>query len=60
MPVFVLKPVENLGKSSSKAVDKSVGLMQNLRLILLITTYFLWVTLLVLGVKLVQTCGKLG
>lgn len=56
MPVFVPKTVD----IKAYLVDNFGASAMNLGLILLITTYFLWVTLLILGVKLVQTCGKLG
>lgn len=67
--VFPQKKPKSCGKLSifvSKTVDKEAYpvdncevLAVNLGLILLITAYFLWITLLKLGVKLVQTCGKL-
>ncbi len=56
MPVFVRKTV---GKETYP-VDNFRAFVVNLRLILLVTSYFLWITLLKLGIKLVQTCGKLG
>lgn len=61
MPVFAPKTVDNknyLVESKAFPVDNFGVLAWNLGLILLITTYFLWVALLVLGAKLIQTCGK--
>lgn len=56
LPIFASKTVAN----EVYPVGNSEVLAVNLGLILLITAYFLWITLLELGVKLVQTCGKLG
>ena len=56
LSVFVSETVDN----EVYPVDNCEVLEVNLGLILLITAYFLWITLLELGVKLVQTCGKLG
>lgn len=63
MPVFASKTVDNklyLVESEAFPVDNFGVLAWNLGLMLLITAYFLWVTLLVLGAKLIQTCGKVG